>query len=70
MSKPDLYISAPSTEDRREALEKIVRLSARYGHDLAARGFEAPDLRIEWTDEGRILVFNDARRRRWWQRFR
>jgi hypothetical protein len=69
VSKPDLYISTETAEGRRAAIEHIVHLSAQYGHDMARLGLAAPDLRIEWTDEGRIQVFNEAKpRRRWWQR--
>lgn len=69
MSKPDLYMSTETAEGKRAAIEHIVRISARYGYAMAYAGQEPPALRIEWTDEGRIKVFNDAKpRRRWWRR--
>ena len=66
MTAPDLYMTVVN---RREAIEHIVKVSARYGHDMARLGLEPPDLTIEWTAEGRIKVFNRAKPRRWW-RFR
>lgn len=69
VSAPDLYMSTETREGKRAAIEHIVRTSAQYGHDMAVHGWEKPDLRIEWTAEGRIQIFNDAQpRRRWWQR--
>lgn len=68
MTAPDLYMSTETAEGRRAAIEHLVHVSAQYGHDMARLGLEAPDLTIEWTDKGRIKVYNRAKPRRWWRR--
>lgn len=69
MRAPDLYITAePTLGDRRVAIEHIVKEAAKYGHDMARLGLTTPDLTIEWTDQGRIKIFNQATPRRWWKR--